>query len=104
MDVGSVVRSNGLSLGVRRMDVGQALDLGRDALIMTLIISAPVMGVGLIVGLIISMFQSMTQLQEQTLSFVPKVVAMIGLTLLLVPWLAERLLEYTVVLLGEPGM
>jgi flagellar biosynthetic protein FliQ len=82
------------------MDTAQALDLGREALLMVLIISAPIMGVGLIVGLVISLFQSMTQLQEQTISFVPKIVAMVGVALLLIPWLTEHLLEYTRELLG----
>ncbi len=82
------------------MEVSQGLDLGREALLMVLIISAPVMGIGLVVGLIISLFQSMTQLQEQTISFVPKIVAMVGLSLLLIPWLSGRLLEYTESLLG----
>lgn len=79
----------------------EALDLGREALLMVLIVSAPIMGIGLVVGLVISLFQSMTQLQEQTISFVPKIVAMVGVALALVPWLAQRLLEYTQELLGE---
>ncbi len=54
------------------MSVGEALDMGREAMLLVLIISAPVMGIGLLVGLVISMFQSMTQIQEQTLSFVPR--------------------------------
>jgi len=82
------------------MDIGEALDLGRDALIMTLIISGPVMGIGLLVGLVISLFQSVTQLHEQTLTFVPKIVAMVGVALVLVPWLTDHLLEYAVQLLG----
>lgn len=76
--------------------------MGREALLMVLIISAPVMGIGLLVGLVISLLQSVTQLQEQTLTFVPKIVAMVGVALLLIPWLATRLLEYTRLLLGEP--
>ncbi len=84
------------------MSVGEALDLGREALLLVLIISAPIMGVGLLVGLVISLFQSMTQLQEQTLSFVPKIIAMVGVAIVLVPWLTERLLEYTRELLGTP--
>ena len=84
------------------MDVTQGMDMGREALLMVLIISAPVMGIGLLVGLVISLFQSMTQLQEQTISFVPKIVAMIGVSLLLIPWLSERLLEYSRELLGSP--
>jgi flagellar biosynthetic protein FliQ len=85
------------------MDAGQALDLGREALIMVLIISAPIMGVGMLVGLVISLFQSMTQLHEQTLSFVPKIVAMVGVALILVPWLTGQLLEYTREMLGASG-
>jgi flagellar biosynthesis protein FliQ len=83
------------------MTAAEALTLGREALIMVLIVSAPIMGIGLVVGLIISLFQSMTQLQEQTLSFVPKIVAMVGVSLVLIPWLTERLLAYTQQLLGE---
>ncbi len=84
------------------MSTSEALDLGREAMIMVLIIASPVMGVGLLVGLTISLFQSMTQLQEQTLSFVPKILAMVGVAVLLVPWLAQELLEYTQELLGTP--
>ena len=83
------------------MNTGEALDLGREALLMVLVIAGPIMGIGLLVGLFISLLQSMTQLQEQTLSFVPKIVAMVGIALVLVPWLAERLLEYTREMLGN---
>jgi flagellar biosynthetic protein FliQ len=83
------------------MEMTEALDLGRDALLMVLTVSAPVMGIGMLVGLLISLFQSMTQLQEQTLSFVPKILAMVGLALVLVPWLASRLLGYAQQMLGE---
>jgi flagellar biosynthetic protein FliQ len=82
------------------MSVAEALDMGREALLMVLIIGGPVMGIGMIVGLLISLFQSMTQLQEQTLTFVPKIVAMVGIALVLVPWLTGMLIEYTVDLLG----
>jgi flagellar biosynthetic protein FliQ len=84
------------------MEVGPALDMGREALLMVLIVASPVMGIGMLVGLLISLFQSMTQLQEQTLSFVPKILAMVGLALVLVPWLAGRLLEYAHELLATP--
>ena len=83
------------------METAEALDLGREALLTVLIVASPIMGIGMFVGLVISLFQSMTQLQEQTLSFVPKIVGMIGLALLLVPWLATRLLEYSQGLFGE---
>ncbi|HPD29536.1 MAG TPA: flagellar biosynthesis protein FliQ [Phycisphaerae bacterium] len=83
------------------MEVGEAVDMGRDALIMVLTISGPVMAIGLLVGLLISLFQSMTQLHEQTLTFVPKIVAMVGVALVLVPWLTDQLLEYATELLGQ---
>lgn len=82
------------------MPTDVALDLGRDALLLVLITASPIMGIGMFVGLIISLFQSVTQLQEQTLSFVPKIVAMVGLAIVLVPWLAEHLLEYAREMLG----
>ena len=83
------------------MDVQLAMDLGREALWVMLVVSAPVMAVGMLVGVAVALVQAITQLQEQTLSFVPKIVAMIGLVLVLVPWLANRLLEYATTLLGE---
>ena len=83
------------------MSFSQGLDLTREALLMALIVSAPVMGIGMVVGLVVSLFQSMTQLQEQTLSFVPKIVAMVGIGLLLAPWLTHKLLEYATQMLGE---
>lgn len=83
------------------MDMSSGLDLAREALILALIVSGPIMIAGMFVGLVISLFQSMTQVQEQTLSFVPKIVAMVGLSLLLAPWLATKVLEFAVEMFGE---
>jgi flagellar biosynthetic protein FliQ len=83
------------------VDIAEGLDLAREALIVALVISAPIMLIGMVVGLVISLLQSITQLQEQTLSFVPKVVAMVGISLILAPWVATKLLEYAAELLGE---
>ncbi len=77
------------------MDMTLAIDLGREALITTLLICAPVLLSGLLVGLVISLIQAVTQIQDQTLSLVPKIVAMIGVAVLLLPWLAQRLAEYS---------
>lgn len=77
------------------MTMDQALDMGREALLMALILSGPILMSGLAVGLSISLFQAVTQLQEQTLSFVPKIVSMVLAAMLFVPWIATRLLEYT---------
>jgi flagellar biosynthetic protein FliQ len=77
------------------MEAMLALDLGREALLTALIISAPVLGIGLVVGLVISLIQTVTQIQDQTLSIVPKIVAMVGAAVFFVPWLAQRVLEYS---------
>ncbi|HRS26650.1 MAG TPA: flagellar biosynthetic protein FliQ [Phycisphaerae bacterium] len=76
------------------MDMTAALDLGREALLVSLIIAAPVLGVGVVVGLVISVIQTVTQLNDQTLALVPKIIAMVAATMLLVPWLATRLIDY----------
>ncbi len=77
------------------MDVGSALDLGRGAFYMALTTSAPILLIGLAVGLTISVFQSVTQLQEQTLTFVPKIAAMVVAAAYFIPWIAMRMLDYT---------
>jgi flagellar biosynthetic protein FliQ len=77
------------------METMLALDLGREALLTALIIAAPILGIGLLVGLVISLIQTVTQIQDQTLSIVPKIVAMVGAAIFFVPWLAQRVLEYS---------
>ncbi len=84
------------------MDLTTALDLGRDALILVLIVASPVLLMGLIVGLTIAVFQAMTQLQEQTLTFVPKIIAMALAAMFLGPWLATRMVEYAREMLSTP--
>jgi len=76
------------------VDLTSALDLGREALLTTLVIAGPILAVGILVGLVISLLQSLTQLQDQTFSIVPKIVAMFAAAVFFVPWLANRLVEY----------
>jgi flagellar biosynthetic protein FliQ len=76
------------------MEVGDATDLIRDTLLLALLISAPMLLIGLVVGLLISLFQAVTQIQEQTLVFVPKITSMMTAAILLMPWVFERLMEY----------
>jgi len=76
------------------MDVTDAVDLGRQAVMMSLVISAPVLLAGLLVGLLIGLLQALTQVQEQTVAFVPKLVAMIAVLMFSMPWLLERMLQY----------
>ena len=76
------------------MDIQDATDLIRQALLMAMVISAPMLLIGLVVGVIVSLLQAVTQIQEQTLTFVPKIAAMILAALFLMPWIGQRLLEY----------
>lgn len=68
---------------------------GKNALLMTLMISAPMMGAALLVGLVVSVFQALTQINEATLSYVPKILAVFGALILAGPWMINSLLTYT---------
>ena len=82
------------------MSIEQALDIGREALMVALLISAPMLVGGLLVGLVLSLLQAVTQIQEQTLTFVPKIVAMAVIAALTMPWMAQKLIEYSARLFG----
>ena len=75
------------------------VDLVRNALIVTLKIGAPILVTGMVVGLIISLVQSITSIQDQTLSTVPKIAVMILAAAVLLPWIVQRVIEYTIELL-----
>ncbi|GAA4700855.1 flagellar biosynthesis protein FliQ [Brevibacillus fulvus] len=66
-----------------------------------LLVTAPALGVGLIVGLIVSIFQATTQIQEQTLAFIPKIVAVLAVILLAGPWMLRVLLDFTMGIFGN---
>lgn len=76
------------------MDGTQVLDIAQDSIRVLLIVSMPMMLVGLVVGLIISLFQALTQIQEQTLIFVPKILAIFVTMLLLLPFLGSTMSNY----------
>ena len=77
------------------MDIATVIDLGHQALWMTVLISAPLLGISLIVGVIIGILQAATSINEMTLSFIPKLAAL-GLTLALVgSWQLATLVDYT---------
>jgi flagellar biosynthetic protein FliQ len=76
------------------MTIDQATELIRHAFVVVLILAAPILAVGLVVTLIVSLLQSVTQIQEQTLSFIPKIVAMVLAAVLLMPWFTQHLLDY----------
>jgi len=69
-------------------------EIGRQALETTLLVSAPMLGLSLVVGLLVSVFQAMTQINEATLSFVPKVIAVFAATLIFLPWMMGTLVSF----------
>jgi flagellar biosynthetic protein FliQ len=75
------------------MDVGTIVDIAPDALYATLMISAPLMAVALVVGVAISLLQALTQVQEMTLTFVPKVVAMFVTAIIALPFMTGVLIN-----------
>ena len=72
----------------------EVLDVARDAIWTLVIVSSPVMLVGLLIGVVISLFQALTQIQEMTLVFVPKILAIFAAMLLLLPFMADALSSY----------
>lgn len=68
--------------------------LVRNGIITIFLISLPVVGVGLIVGFLISLFQAVTQIQEQTLTFVPKVIAVLSMVALMSPWISAIMVDF----------
>ena len=72
----------------------EVLDIARDAIVTLIVISAPVMLVGLAVGVVISLFQALTQIQEMTIAFVPKILAIFIAMLVVLPFMAERLEQH----------
>jgi flagellar biosynthetic protein FliQ len=73
------------------MSGSEVLDVGRDALWLTIQLCAPILIVGLVVGVVIGLFQALTQIQEQTLVFVPKILAIFVTLLLALPFMADSL-------------
>lgn len=70
----------------------------RETLIIVLKIAAPILGAGVLVGLIISILQSVTSIQDQTLTFVPKIFVMVIVAAILMPWIAQQIAEYAEVM------
>lgn len=73
-------------------DVG--IELVRTALMNTLLLAAPILIAGLVIGLVVSIMQTITQIQEQTLTFVPKIAGMILVAVAMIPWIVTRIVEF----------
>lgn len=71
------------------------VELGRDALMVALYTAGPILAVGTLIGLLIGLAQALTQVQDQTLAFVPKLAAMAAAVLFCLPWILQHLVDYT---------
>jgi flagellar biosynthetic protein FliQ len=76
-------------------------DLARELLLTTILLAGPVLLVGLVVGLVISVFQAVTQIQEQTLAFIPKVLGLVVVIIVAGPWMLGQILTWTTELYGS---
>jgi flagellar biosynthesis protein FliQ len=83
------------------MTPDHVLSLGREATLLLLLVAGPILAVGLVVGLAVSVFQAVTQIQEMTLTFIPKLIAILGVLALLGHFMLTRLVGFTVELLAN---
>lgn len=83
------------------MDLDGAIELVREATYVALIVGAPVLIVSMAVGLVISILQAVTQIQEQTLNLVPKIILMTVTLLIVLPWALQRIVDYATTLFHD---
>ena len=77
------------------------VELARQAIKVTLLVSLPILGIGLIVGVLVSILQAATQIQEMTLTFVPKILSILVGLLFLLPWIMNQLTGFTLQILNN---
>lgn len=77
------------------MEMNEAITIGRDLMFTSLLLVAPIVIVSLAVGLVISVMQTVTSIQEQTLTFAPRIVAVVGVIIWLTPWYLSTIKTYT---------
>lgn len=83
------------------MGIDEVLFIGRDAMLVTLLVSAPMLLSGMVIGLLISIFQSVTQIQEITLTFVPKIFVVMLSFVVFLPWMGDLLLGFMIPLFSN---
>ncbi len=83
-------------------DLDRIIDLLREAIVLTLVLGAPVLAVGLLVALVVGVLQAATQVQDPTISFIPKIAAMLAAALLCGSWVLTRLVEFSRGIFGGP--
>jgi len=83
------------------MDASAVVDLVREACWMALLVGSPLLLIGMLIGLVISLLQALTQIQDQTLNAVPKIIAMVIALIVCLPWLTDRMIEYSKTAISE---
>ena len=78
-----------------------AVELLKTLILQAVVLAAPFLGAAMVVGLIVSLFQAVTTINEQTLSFVPKALCVLGLLLLLAPWMIRQIVEFTTAIIEK---
>lgn len=91
LNLDRIIPSSYYSLAV---DIDTATNIVFNGITLLLLLSAPSVGIGLVVGFMISLFQALTQIQEQTLTFVPKLVVVMLVLALTMPWMASQMMQY----------
>ena len=81
------------------MTTTDAVQLAREAMLVTLLLAAPMLGFGLVVGLFVSIIQAVTQVNEMTLTFIPKIIAVMAALAFFLPWIMRIIVEFTIRLL-----
>lgn len=77
------------------MEEAQILDVARDSIMVMIVISAPILIIGLVIGVIVSLFQALTSIQEATLVFVPKMLIVFASVIILLPFMLRHLTDFT---------
>jgi flagellar biosynthetic protein FliQ len=95
VEFGRRVFGKKLLLRERKLNPTLVTQLVKDAIEITLFLSLPILAVGLVVGLLVGLFQALTQIQEVTLVFIPKIVVVFLSLIFLSPWLMQKMMHYT---------
>lgn len=77
------------------LEPSSAVDLVREALIVAVVLATPMLLVGMVAGLVIGLIQALTQIQDQTVAFVPKILALAAVLIVCMPWLMTKMLDFT---------
>jgi len=85
------------------MDVNDVIEIGRELLYLSILLSLPIVGISLLIGLLVSVFQTLTSIQEQTLTFAPRIIAVAVTISVALPWILRLLVEFASSMISRIG-